>query len=559
MLRLLPALAFLVLIGPVAAGLAGVLLPALGILPVLGEWSFSGVPFERLFGMPGLGRSVLLSLGSGLTATALAFAAVILFVAGWRGTRVFTALGRLVSPLLSVPHAAAAFGLAFLLAPSGLLFRLVSPWLTGWERPPDLLVPQDRLGLAMTAGLVAKEIPFLLLMTLAALPHIRAHERCQLMAGLGYGRMLGFLHGAMPLLYRRIRLPVFAVLAYATSVVDMAVILGPTTPAPLAVRVLGWQGDADLGMRFVAAAGALLQLAVTASAFVAWLAGERLVSGCWRRLAATGWRGRGDALARGAAVTLIAVAAASVLVGIGALALWSVAGPWRFPQIAPDSLTADVWLRAWPSLAAPVVNALLLGTVAAALALALALGTLEYEVRSGTTLTSRALLALYLPLIVPQIVFLPGLDLLFVGWRLDGTFGAVLLVHLVFVFPYVLLSLAGPWRGFDRRYEHIARALGRGADFIFWRVRLPMLLAPVLTALAVGCAVSVGLYLPTLIVGGGRWPTVTTEAVALAAGGDRRVIGAAALAQALLPFLGFALAASAPALVFRRRRALRAR
>lgn len=559
MLRLLPATAFLLLIGPVAAGLAGAALPAFGFLPGLDRRLAGPAPFADLAAMPGLGRSVLLSLGTGLAATFLAFAVVVLFVAGWRGTRVFAAVRRLVSPLLSVPHAAAAFGLAFLIAPSGLLARLVSPWLTGWERPPDLLLPQDRLGIAMIAGLVVKEIPFLLLMTLAALPQIRAHERCELMAGLGYGRVLGFVHGVLPLLYRQIRLPVFAVLAYATSVVDMAVILGPTTPAPLAVRLLGWHGDGDLAMRFVAAAAAVLQLAVTAAAFLLWLAGERLVRRLWRAVAATGWRGRDDGPARGAGLVLTVSAAAVVLLGIGALALWSVAGPWPFPQPVPDGLSGDVWLRAWPALAAPVGNALLLGAGAAALALALALGALEYEARTGVTPGSRALLALYLPLVVPQIAFLPGLDLLFVGLRVDGTFGAVLLAHLVFVFPYVLLSLAGPWRAFDRRYVHMARALGRSAAFVFWRIRLPMLLAPVLTALAVGCAVSVGLYLPTLIVGGGRWPTVTTEAVALASGGDRRTIGAAALAQALLPFLGFALAALVPALLFRRRRALRVR
>ena len=47
----------------------------------------------------------------------------------------------------SVPHAAAAFGLAFLIAPSGLIARLLSPELTGWERPPDLLIVNDPLGL----------------------------------------------------------------------------------------------------------------------------------------------------------------------------------------------------------------------------------------------------------------------------------------------------------------------------------------------------------------------------------------------------------------------------
>ena len=55
----------------------------------------------------------------------------------------------------------------------------------------------------------------------------------------------------------------------------------------------------------------------------------------------------------------------------------------------------------------------------------------------------------------------------------------------------------------------------------------------------------------------GRFDTLTTEAVSLAASGNRRVIGAYALMQMLLPFLAFALAAAVPAWMFRHRRGLR--
>jgi len=79
----------------------------------------------------------------------------------------------------------------------------------------------------------------------------------------------------------------------------------------------------------------------------------------------------------------------------------------------------------------------------------------------------------------------------------------------------------------------------------------------VLTAAAVGFAVSIGLYLPTLMIGGGRVTTLTTEAVALAAGGDRRLIGVWGLAQSVAPFAGFAVALAVPSLVWRRRRGLR--
>ncbi len=134
---------------------------------------------------------------------------------------------------------------------------------------------------------------------------------------------------------------------------------------------------------------------------------------------------------------------------------------------------------------------------------------------------------------------------------------ALVLVHLVFVLPYVFLSLADPWRALDRRYEIIATALGRSRISVLLSIRLPMLIRPILTALAVGFAVSVGQYLPTLLIGEGRLSTITTEAVALASGNNRRVIGVYALLQTILPFLAFALAALIPAALHRNRRDMR--
>jgi putative thiamine transport system permease protein len=83
-----------------------------------------------------------------------------------------------------------------------------------------------------------------------------------------------------------------------------------------------------------------------------------------------------------------------------------------------------------------------------------------------------------------------------------------------------------------------------------------MLLRPVLTAAAVGFAVSVGQYLPTLLVGAGRVQTVTTEAVALASGGDRRVIGVYALVQTAAALAPFLLALALPRLLWRNRRGM---
>ena len=179
-----PLLTLLVMLGPVAAGLIGTLAPALGYMPALGGQGLSLAAAQALAAWPGLPRAMALSLGVGFAATALSLAIVTLICAGWAGTRPFAAVERLLSPLLSVPHAAAAFGLAFLIAPSGWIARALAP-LTGWDRPPDLLILQDPAGLSLIFGLVTKEVPFLLLMTLAALGQARPGQSLQARAGAG--------------------------------------------------------------------------------------------------------------------------------------------------------------------------------------------------------------------------------------------------------------------------------------------------------------------------------------------------------------------------------------
>ena len=554
--RAAPALTLLALLGPVAAGLAGTLAPAFGLMPALGGTDLSLEPFRDLLGWPGLPRAVALSLFTGLAATLVSLALTVLICAGWQGTRAFRALERALSPLLSVPHAAAAFGLAFLIAPSGWIARLIAQPL-GWERPPDLLILQGPFGLSLIAGLVVKEMPFLLLMTLAALPALRPAQSLATAQALGYGRVAAWFKVILPRLYPQIRLPVYAVLAFSVSVVDVAMILGPGTPPPLAVQVLKWMNDPDLAMRFRAAAGALLLLALTLAALLLWRGAEITLVRLAARWLVAGGRGHGERLLRALGLGLGALSAALVLLGLIGLAVWSFAGLWRFPELLPQGWSLRSWMRHGPELLALFARTLLIAATSSGIAMVLTTSCLEAEQRHGLRPGTRALWLLYLPLLVPQIAFLPGLQVAGLLTGLDGTLTAVIAVHVVFVLPYAFLSLSDPYRALDPRYAAVAHALGRGPGATFWHVRLPLLLRPWLTAAAVTAAVSVGQYLPTLLIGGGRVPTLTTEALALASGGDRRVIGVTALAQTAAAFLPFGLALLIPALAWRNRRGMR--
>ncbi len=547
-------LAFLVL--PISFGLLGTLLPAFGYLPALGGHEFGLDSFRALFATPGLASAMLLSLTTGLIATVLSLIMTLVFIAGFAGTPALSRLQHMLSPLLAVPHAAAAFGLAFLIAPSGYLIRLAAP-LLGIDRPPDILIPHDPMGFAMIAGLVIKETPFLFLVTLAALPQVDFGSARRLAASFGYGRIAGFVYLRWPPLYRQIRFAVYAVIAYSTSVVDVALILGPNLPGTLATRLVQWMNDPDLSARFLASAGAVLQLSVTLGALILWKGLERLSGILLRLCLEGGLRFVHDGGLRLMSAISVGAIGGTVFAGIGLLALWSVAGLWQFPDLLPQALTLRSWMSALPRIVDPLVTTLVIGFISTLIAVVLSLGCLERETDTGRTGGERSLFILYLPLIVPQISFVFGLQLLFIGSGSQHRLAALILVHLVFVLPYVYLSLAEPWRALDRRYEIIATAIGKSRMAVLLSIRLPMLIRPILTAGAVGLAVSIGQYLPTLLIGEGRLSTITTEAVALASGNNRRVIGVYALLQTILPFLAFTLAALLPAVLHRNRRDMR--
>lgn len=551
-----PLLTLLVLTVPLAFGLAGTVLPAFGFLPALGGESFTLSHFAELGSSPGIWQSALLSLTSGLVTAAISLGITLIFVAGWSGTRAFSRMQMLLSPLLAIPHAAAAFGLAFMIAPSGYLVRLAAP-IFGIDRPPDSLIVNDPNGLAMMAGLIVKEVPFLFLVMLAALPQSHAPETARLTASLGYGRIAGFVFALWPQIYRQIRFAVYAVIAYATSVVDVAVILGPDLPETLAVRLVALMNDPDLSVRFVASAGAVLQLAVTIAALLLWWLGERILGALLKSQRGRGRRVLHDLGLRIAGLCAVAMCVFAVLCGIALLGVWSVAAFWQFPDLLPDGVNLASWRRSLPRIVDPLVTTLQAGALSTLIALVLTIGCLERETALGRSSGNKALLAIYLPLIVPQISFVFGLQLLFLASGSDQRFAALVGVHLIFVLPYVFLSLSDPWRAFDRRDESIGAGFGRTRAATLFFIRLPMMARAVLGAAAIGFAVSVGQYLPTVLIGEGRLTTVTSEAVALASGGNRRVIGVYAFLQTVLPFLAFAIASLVPTLLFRNRRAMR--
>ena len=568
-MSLLPAFPFLtqlLFLLPIAAGLFGVLLPALGYLPDLGGDQFHFEVFRQLLEHPSLLNAVWLTLFSGIAATFISFSLAILLAAmlsraslsGNKNNKMaslFVIVRRSLIPLIAVPHAAIALGLAFLLAPSGWIVRWFSFLLMGWETPPEWVTVQDPFGLSLILGLVLKETPYLLLMILAALPQIRAQEYIRIGQSLGYGNLRSWLKLVLPQVYPLIRLPVFAVLAFSLSVVDVALILGPSTPPTLSVLILRWIDNPDLSFRFLASAGAVLLLLLTLGALLFWRVSEWLLLQKWRNWLSNGKRGNGNEAHKLAALSgllLLGTAFLSVL----SLAFWSLSLRWPYPHVLPQRWTSRNWERHWSSIQETSFTTLELGVIAVVIALILVVGCLENEQCRRVRFSFRSQWLLYLPLLIPQATFLLGIQILAVRLEMDGTFLLLVWSHLLFVLPYVFLTLADPWRNLDTRFPQIGQCLGVSPLRVLFRIKLPLLLKPLLIAAAVGFSVSVSQYLPTLFAGGGRFATLTTEAVSYAAGADRRVIGVYGFMQTLFPWIALLLALAIPRWRFRNRASL---
>lgn len=474
MLRLAPVATLLVFLAPIVAGLLSTALPAFGWFPALGGREFGFGIFARLFAQPGLGTSIALTLFTGILATALSLALALAFCAAAYGTNAF-ARAQHLAPLLATPHAALAIGFAFLIAPSGWIARLISPELSGWTRPPDIATVQDPLGLAFVAGLMLKETPYLLLTLTAAIGQADLARSLATARMLGYGKFTAWAKVAIPRLYPQIRLPVYAVLAFALSNVDVALILAPTNPPTLSVMIVRWISDPHLDLFMPAAAAGLLQFALVVASIGAWRLGEIAIAHAARDWLTNGERGGEGRLRNASARAALTLLFALAIAALAALAMWSVAQSWRFPDALPDRWTSAHWLREMPSLAAPATTTLLVALSATAIALMLSVLCLENEVRSGKR-ASKALALLYAPLLIPQVSFLIGAQTLLVRLNLDGGFAALVWAHLLFVLPYVFLALADPWRALDPRYARIAACLGASPLRVFLTVKIPLLL-----------------------------------------------------------------------------------
>ena len=545
---------------PVLAGLVGVIFPALGYFPAIGANSFSLDVFRTLFALDDIWHMVWLSLFTGVGSTLLAMAGAFLLLATFYQSSWLEKVQGLLSPFLVFPHAAAAIALLFVLSPSGIFARLMV--LGGDDVPPvagSSFFPYDEFGFSVLLALSLKELPFIILMALSVMSQPLIKKKLlgyvNVGASLGYSPTASFFKLVAPSIFTQIKLPILAVLVFATSNVEIPLILGSNNPSTLAVAIMHWFNHIDLSMRLLASGAAVLQVAVSGVALLLFFAVEHFLMYLGKQSLIKGRRHGADALVRGIGYGIVSLYVILISTVIYAVVMYSIAKHWSFPALLPEGVTFLHWGTALEALATPLVNSLLLGMLVSTSAMLLVLFTLESEQLKPAArhANSAFSISLFLPLLVPGVAFLYGLVWFQQLVLQNAVWFHTYIAHMVYVVPYVFLSMALAYRKFDNRYAMVAQSLGKTPWQVFYRIKLPLMLNAILVAWALGLAISFSQYLPTLLASGGTIATITTEAVASVSGSSTRLTAVYVIIQGAMPLIGFVIAWNLPGVLMKNR------
>ena len=191
---------------------------------------------------------------------------------------------------------------------------------------------------------------------------------------------------------------------------------------------------------------------------------------------------------------------------LGALVVQALADIWRAPALWPQHLGTRGLRYVFSGGAGvlpAVTNSLVVALASTVLAVVIAWPAARVLGEQRLRRPAPVFLLLALPLLVPPYATGTGLTEWFLRLGLADTRLGLVLAHLVYVTPYVVLLLAPAFGERVNELEEAARLLGAGASRRLLLVTVPAVRPTLAAAALVGFIVSWSQYGTSLAVGGG--------------------------------------------------------
>jgi putative thiamine transport system permease protein len=326
------------------------------------------------------------------------------------------------------------------------------------------------------------------------------------------------------------------VFAYGMTVVDMALVIGPTQPPSLAQMIWTDLNDGEIATNARGAAGVLTLSIVIL--LLLWVVGLLLRLGRpYSNVFISGYPPSRN-IPTLELTQLWGLWRLSYLAVGSVLVLQSISGLWPFPNLMPEQFTAKAWQHVVEN-PAPMLTSLVLALAATAIGLLANVIWLEWQnLGRDRWMLGACAFALCLPTLVIGL----GEYRLLLQLGITGTALGLFMVHIIPVAAYQFILLQGPYRGFDARWRSASNGLSVAPLRFLTTIKWPLLKAPLFAAAAVGFAVSIAQYVPAQLAAAGRYSTLPMEAVTLTTGSNRALLAAYALVLMALPLMAFLLA-----------------
>lgn len=190
----------------------------------------------------------------------------------------------------------------------------------------------------------------------------------------------------------------------------------------------------------------------------------------------------------------------------GSTVLQSPCGPFHwFCELAKNQEVGNAARNTLTIAFTSTILSTFIGTMAA-----LALQRYNFRLKSFSQI------ALYIPIVIPEIVMGIGILVLLSqiftffnallglsgAARLGMGLGTVILSHIAFSIPFVTLVVQARLQGFDQSFEEAAMDLGANELVTFWRITLPMLLPGVLSGALLAFTLSLDDFVITFFTSG---------------------------------------------------------
>ena len=213
---------------------------------------------------------------------------------------------------------------------------------------------------------------------------------------------------------------------------------------------------------------------------------------------------------------------------------------WYEKLFYDSSIVEYLWVSLIIAVSATILS-VIIGTLGA-------VGLVRFEFKLKKLVNQ----SLYIPIVIPEIVLGISLLILFDFIKLPLGFIAIILAHVTFCVPFVIIIMRGRLAGLDLSVEEASMDLGANRMTTFFRITLPMLLPGIISGAFMSFTLSIDDVIISNFVAGPYSTTLPVKILSLVKTGLSPEVNALATIMILVMLFGI-LANSIVQAVLKRR------